>query len=78
MLFMAFDNAFFFEFADLDRKTATLNFKIVGKLLAIVGNLKAVTVFLFGFLRKIGQKLVTCAALGDHLDLLVKTDGFVG
>ena len=78
MFFMAFDHAFFFEFADLDRKTAAIDFEIVGKLLAVIGNFKAMTFFLFGFLRKISQKLVSCATLADHLDLLVKTDGFVG
>jgi len=74
---MALDNAFFFEFADLGRQTAAVDFEIVGKCLAVVGNIKAVFARLSCFLGKIGHDLIARGALGNDFYLLMEKDGFV-
>lgn len=76
MILMTFNNSFFFQFPNLGGQTAAVNFKIVGKLLTIVGNVKAVAASLFGFLGKVGHDLIARGALRDHLDFLVKENGF--
>ena len=76
MIFLVLKNAFLLHFADLGGQTATLNLKIIGKLLTVKGDVKAVAVCFFGLQHQIGHQLFAGGALGRDLDPLVERNGF--
>ena len=78
MIFLIVDDSFFFQFADLGRESASLDLKIVCKLLTVKGYIKAVTVAFFCLQRKIRQKLFVRGALGGDLYALMKHYSFCG
>ena len=78
MLLFTLQDALAAQFADLGGQSAALNFKVVGELLAVKGNVKAVVSCLFGLQHQIGQQLVTGGALGGHLNALVEHNGLGG
>ena len=76
MILMTLNNSFFFQFPNFRGQTAAVDFEIVGKCLAIVGNIKAVAASLFGFLGQVGHDLIARGALGNDFYLLMEKDGF--
>ena len=63
MILRILDHAFLPKLADLCGKSASVNFKVVGKLLAVEGDIKALTVELFRLVGEICEKLISCCAL---------------
>ena len=72
MVFGVVDKTIFFHFADLGGETASLDLKIIGKLLTVKGDIKAAAVMLFCFRRKIGQQFFSGGTLGRNFDALMK------
>jgi len=58
MILIRVNYAFFFQFSDLGGKTASVDLKIIGELLAVKGNVKAVAVDLFRLHQEISHKLL--------------------
>ena len=59
MIFTAIDDSLFFHFAYLCGKTASVNLKIVGKLLPVKRDIEACAVRYSGAAHKIGEKLLS-------------------
>ena len=66
------------QLADLGRETAAVDLEIIGQLLTVEGNLKAVAVCFFCLQHEIGHQLFPRGSLGDDLGAMVKGDGLEG
>ena len=73
-----FDQALFFHFADLDRKSAAVDLKVIGKLLAVKGDLKAVAPCLFCLHGQICGQLLARGLFGGDLHALMEQDRLGG
>ena len=60
------------------RAAASVDLKVVGKLLTVKGNVKAVAVRFFGLYGQVRKQLFSGCALGGHLRTLVEGDRLFG
>ena len=63
MILRILDHAFLPKLADLCGETASVNLEVIGKLLAVKGDIKALTVELFRLVGEICEKLISRCAL---------------
>ena len=63
VIFRAFKHAFVTQLTDLGGETAAFDFKVIGKLLAVEGNVKAAAVRFFCLKGQVGQELISRGAL---------------
>ena len=78
MIFVAFDDTLASQLADLSRQTASIDLKIVCKLLSVKRNIKAVFGIFLGFNAQISHQLFTGRSFGSYFYFLVKIYRFAG
>ena len=76
--FVAVDDTFGAELADLHRKAAAIHLQVVGKLLTVKGDGKVTAVVLAGHLRKVRKQFLARGTLGEDLCLFVHLQIFFG
>ena len=74
MISVTLDQPFFPQLTNLRRKTAAVNLKIIGKLLPIKGNIKAIVVGLFCVKHQVSHQFFSGGTLGCDLYPLLKHD----
>lgn len=76
MAFFAGNNPVFSKFADFHRHGASVNTKIIGKSLSVIGDRERAGFVLFGLYEQIGHQLFAGSSVGGDLDFLVEKEIF--
>ena len=74
MAFFADNNPVFSKFADFHRHGASVNTKIIGKSLSVIGDRERAGFVLFGLYEQIGHQLFAGSSVGGDLDFLVENE----
>ena len=76
MAFFAGNDPIFSKFADFHRHGASVNTKIIGKSLSVIGDRERAGFVLFGLYEQVGHQLFAGSSVGGDLDFLVEKEIF--